>query len=427
MTRHASYWQDGVAPFAGAEAGPVEGRFDVAVIGGGFTGLNAARSLARAGVSVALLEAETVGWGASGRNGGHLNNGIAHGYGDAKAHLGTERAHALYRAYDRSIDMIEQIVAEENIACDFRRSGKLKLASKASHVAGLRANFDLIHAEVDPDTRWLDRADLAGEVGSDSFHGAMLYEKSAMIHMGRYAQGLAGAAARHGARIWEGAPMTGRARAARGWDLQTPRGRLVADRVIVATGAYGTTAPLRHFRRRIISVGSFIIATRPLTKAEVAATLPGDRTCVTSMNIGNYFRLSPDRRLIFGGRARFSARSDQKADAKSGAILRRSMTAIFPHLADVPVDYCWGGLVDMTKDRFPRAGEVDGMIYGMGYSGHGAQMSTLIGQVLADLAMGRRGTNPLEGLHWPAIPAHSGKPWFLPLVGLWFGLKDRLS
>ena len=427
MTRYASYWHDGVAPFAGGETGPVEGRFDVAVIGGGFTGLNAARSLAKAGARVALLEAETVGWGASGRNGGHLNNGIAHGYADAKAHLGAERAHALYRAYDRSIDMIEGIVAEEGIDCDFRRSGKLKLASKPSHVAGLRANFELIHAEVDPDTRWLDRADLAGEVGSDSFHGAMLYEKSAMIHMGRYAQGLAVAAHRHGARIWEGAPMTGRTRAAGGWQVQTPRGQLVADRVIVATGAYGTAAPLRHFRRRIISVGSFIIATRPLTEAEVAATLPGDRTCVTSMNIGNYFRLSPDRRLIFGGRARFSDRSDQTSDAKSGAILRRSMAAIFPHLADVPVDYCWGGLVDMTQDRFPRAGEVDGMIYGMGYSGHGAQMSTLVGQVLADIALGRRGTNPLEGMAWPAIPAHSGKPWFLPLVGLWFGLKDRLS
>jgi glycine/D-amino acid oxidase-like deaminating enzyme len=120
--------------------------------------------------------------------------------------------------------------------------------------------------------------------------------------------------------------------------VQTPRGALTADQVIVATGAYGTTAPLRHFRRRIISVGSFIIATRPLSDEEVTTTLPGDRTCVTSMNIGNYFRLSPDRRLIFGGRARFSARSDQTSDAKSGAILRRSMAAIFPHLADVPID-----------------------------------------------------------------------------------------
>lgn len=428
--KYASYWHDTAAPFAGAQPGPVEGRVDVAVIGGGFTGLNAARTLARGGVSVAVLEASHVGAGASGRNGGHLNNGIAHGYAAAKAHLGAERAHALYRAYDRSIDMIEDLVREEGIDCDFRRSGKLKLASKASHVAGLRANFDLLQREVDPETRWLDRHALGDEVGSDEFHGAILYEKSAMVHMGRYVNGLAEAAHRHGARIWEQAPVTDRQRGGAGWVLKTPRGNISADHVIAATDAYSGSvqgAPFAHFRRRIVPVGSFIIATRPLSDAEVADVMPGNRTCVTSLNIGNYFRLSPDNRLIFGGRARFSATSDQRSDARSGVILRASLERIFPQLAGVPIDYCWGGLVGMTKDRFPRAGVADDMIFGMGYSGHGAQMSTLMGQVLADIAMGRTDTNPLEGLDWPAIPAHSGKPWFLPVVGAWFALKDRLS
>jgi glycine/D-amino acid oxidase-like deaminating enzyme len=428
--KYTSYWHDTVAPFAGGQQGPVDGRFDVVVIGAGFTGLNAARKLAREGVKVAVLEASHVGAGGSGRNGGHLNNGIAHGYAEAKAHLGAERAHALYHAYDRSIDMIEQVIAEDGIACDFRRSGKLKLASKPSHVAGLRANHELIAREVDPDTRWLDRSDLAAEVGSPGFHGAMLYEKSAMMHMGRYVNGLAEATCRHGGVIWENTPVTGRTKTRDGWELTTPRGRLEAGRVIAATGAYSAQvpgAPLGYFRRRIISVGSFIIATRPLTSAEVARVMPGNRTCVTSMNIGNYFRLSPDNRLIFGGRARFSAVSDQQSDARSGKVLQAAMADIFPDLAGVEIDYCWGGLVGMTKDRFPRAGEADGMIYGMGYSGHGAQLSTLLGQALADLAMGRKGTNPLEGLGWPPVPALNGKPWFLPLVGLWFGLKDRLS
>jgi glycine/D-amino acid oxidase-like deaminating enzyme len=428
--KYLSYWHDSALPFAEGQTGPVEGNVDVVVIGGGFTGLNAARKLAREGVRVALLEASHIGAGGSGRNGGHLNNGIAHGYADAKAHLGSERAHRLYKAYDRSIDMIEDLIAEEGISCDFRRSGKLKLASKPSHVAALRANFDLIHKEVDQDTRWLERDQLGTEIQSEAFHGGMLYGKSAMMHMGRYVSGLAEAAHRHGALIWENAPVTGRTRAGGGWTVTTPKGTLRAERIIAATGAYSGAvrgAPLAAFRRRIISVGSFIIATRPLTAAEVAATLPGNRTYVTSLNIGNYFRLSPDNRLIFGGRARFSAVSDQRSDAKSGAILRAAMAAQFPHLGKVEIDYCWGGLVGMTKDRFPRAGEVDGMLYGMGYSGHGAQMSTLIGQALADIAMGREDTNPLTGLDWPAIPLHSGKPWFLPLVGQWFALKDRLS
>lgn len=424
------YWHDTAPVFSGAETGPPEGRFDVAVIGAGFTGLNAARKLARAGVKVAVLEAGHLGAGGSGRNGGHLNNGIAHGYADAVAHLGAERARALYHAYDRSIDMIAAVIEEEGIACDFRRSGKLKLASKASHVAGLRAGQELLAREVDPDTRWLSKGELTDEVGSDAFHGAVLYEKSAMMHMGRYLHGLAEASVRHGARIWEHAPLTGRSRLGTRWTLTTPRGQIQAERVIAATGAYTAQvpgAPLGYFRRRMIPMASFIIATRPLGPAEVAATMPGNRTCVTSRIIGNYFRLSPDNRLIFGGRARFSAVSDQRSGAKSGRILRAAMAGIFPHLAGVQIDYCWGGLVGMTRDRFPRAGQADGMIYGMGYSGHGAQLSTLLGQVLADQAMGRTDTNPLEGMDWPAVPALNGKPWFLPLAGLWFRLKDRLA
>ena len=174
-------------------------------------------------------------------------------------------------------------------------------------------------------------------------------------------------------------------------------------------------------------VGSFLLATRPLTPEEVAATLPGGRTCVTSLNIGNYFRLSPDHRLIFGGRARFSARSDQQSDAKSGEILRRALSGVFPHLADIPVDYCWGGLVDMTQDRYPRAGQAEGLWYAMGYSGHGAQIATHLGQIMADRILGLDDRNPFAGLPWGAVPLHTGKPWFLPLVGLYYKAKDMVQ
>jgi len=154
--------------------------------------------------------------------------------------------------------------------------------------------------------------------------------------------------------------------------------------------------------------------------------MPGNRTCVNTMNIGNYWRLSPDNRLIFGGRARFSATSDQRSDAKSGAILRESLARIFPQLAAVEIDYCWGGLVDMTKDRFPRAGYRDGTWFAMGYSGHGAQLSTHLGMTIADAILGRPDRNPLKDLDWPAVPGHFGKPWFLPFVGLYYKALDRI-
>ncbi|QFI69890.1 NAD(P)/FAD-dependent oxidoreductase [Sinorhizobium alkalisoli] len=423
--KYVSYWHDTAPAFAGAVQGLVEGHYDVAIIGGGFTGLGAARQLAKAGAKVVVLEAERVGWGASGRNGGHLNNGLAHSYLTAKKELGKERAIALYKALDDSIDTIEALIAEEGIECNFRRAGKLKLASKPQHFETIARNFEAVNAEVDADTALLRAHELKDEVGAP-FFGAMLSKKSAMMHMGRYVVGLADAASRHGATIFEHAAVTDHRRAGGRHELKTARGSVTADQVLVATGAY-TPSAFGYFRRRIIAIGSFIIATRPLTAAEVEATMPGNRTCVTSKNIGNYFRLSPDNRLIFGGRARFSATSDQRSDARSGAILKASLAEIFPQLANVEVDYCWGGLVDVTKDRYPRAGYQDGVWYAMGYSGHGAQLSTHLGMIIADAILDRPDRNPLKGLDWPAVPGHFGKPWFLPLVGMYYRMLDRIQ
>jgi glycine/D-amino acid oxidase-like deaminating enzyme len=422
--KYVSYWRDTATAFSGGAQGPVEGHCDVGVIGGGFTGLGAALQCAKAGAKVVVLEADRVGAGASGRNGGHLNNGLAHSYLDAKAALGPERAIALYKALDASIDTLETLIAEEGIACDFRRAGKLKLASKPTHFEAIARNFEAVNREVDPDTALLSAGELQPEVGSP-FFGAMLSRKSAMMHMGRFATGLAEAAARRGAVIFEQAAVTEQSREGARHRLTTTRGALTADRVLLATGAY-TTPNFGYFRRRIIPVGSFIIATRPLTDAEVASVMPGNRTCVTSMSIGNYFRLSPDKRLIFGGRARFSATSDQRSDAKSGAILRESLARVFPQLAGVEIDYCWGGLVDLTRDRYPRAGCHDGIWYAMGYSGHGAQLSTHLGMIMADTMLGRADRNPMQGVDWPAVPGHFGKPWFLPFVGAYYGILDRI-
>ena len=420
------YWHDTTPPFTAGDKNSPEGHYDVAIIGGGFTGLSAALHLAKAGSRVAVFETGLVGSGASGRNGGHLNNGLAHSFIAAKQHLGAERAKALYKAFDDSVDTIERIVAEENLDCSFRRAGKLKLASKPAHFDGLARNFEAIHTEVDPDTALLRADQLSGEVGSNDFHGAMLSKKSAMMHMGRYVTGLAEAAARHGAFIFENTTVQERKKLGSQHQIVTSRGTVTADNVILATGAY-TTDSFSYLRKRIIPVGSFIIATRPLTESEIAATMPGNRTYVTSMNIGNYFRLAPDNRMIFGGRARFSTTSDQRSDGKSGAILRANLVKMFPHLANVEIDYCWGGLVDMTQDRYPRAGFADGVWYAMGYSGHGAQMSTQMGIYLADAILGRGDHNPISGLDWPTIPGYSGKPWFLPMVGFYYKMLDKFQ
>jgi glycine/D-amino acid oxidase-like deaminating enzyme len=422
-----SYWLDTATPFAsGAQGGP-QGTADVAVVGAGFTGLSAALALARKGARVVVLEADRVAGAASGRNGGMCNNGFAQDYAGMCARLGTERANMLYRAFDAGVDLVETIVAREGIDCHFGRVGKLKLAAKPEHYDKIARSQELLAREVDPQTRMVPRSEMRAEIGSDRYFGGMLYEKSANMHMGMFGQGLAEAAARHGAIIHEHNPLVRiRRTAGQAHELTTPHGSVRASQVLLATGT-SAAGPLGWFRRRIVPVGAYLIATEPLSTEQLDRLTPRRRNTTDTRHFVNYFRTSPDNRLIFGGRARFSGRSDPAADAKSGIILRRSMVEVFPELADARIDYCWGGMVDMTRDRLPRAGERDGLFYSMGYSGHGTHMATYMGAIMAEVLDGRADLNPWRDFAWPAIPGHFGKPWFLPFVGAYYRFKDLVE
>jgi glycine/D-amino acid oxidase-like deaminating enzyme len=178
--------------------------------------------------------------------------------------------------------------------------------------------------------------------------------------------------------------------------------------------------------RRIAPVGAFPIVTEPLPKETLDRLLPRRRMAVDTKNLVNYFRTTPDNRLLFGGRARFAV-SNPNSDEKSGAIPQAALHDVFPELRDTRIDYCWGGMVDMTRDRLPRAGERNGIHYSMGYSGHGTQMSTLMRAIMAEVMDGRAKLNPLKDFAWPAIPGHFGPPWFLPLVGAYYRLKDKIA
>ncbi len=421
-----SYWLDTAPAFVNGAKGPVSGRADVVVVGGGFTGLSAALALARQGASVVVLEAGRVVGEASGRNGGHCNSGLAHDFATLAAKLGVDQARAFYQAYAASVETVAGLVAQEGIDCDFARVGRLKLAVKPEHYDKLARACDLLRAEVDQNVEMVPAERIRTEVGSDQFFGGLLQTTSAQMHMGKFGVGLAHAAARAGARIVEHSPVTGIARRPDGgFRLTSARGSLDAGQVLLATGN-SRQGPFFYFRRRMISVGSFLIATAPLDKAVIDRLLPQRRNYVTSKNIGNYFRLSPDNRLLFGGRARF-AMSNPSSDQKSGDVLRLAMEQMFPELQGVDIDYCWGGLVDMTADRLPRAGQHRGMYYSTGYSGHGVQMSVHMGQAMADVMAGKTECNPWRDLSWPAVPGHFGTPWFLPLVGAYYRMRDWLE
>ena len=421
--KYTSYWLDSSPAGPDRSGTEVGGDVDVAVVGAGLTGASAALHLARKGAKVAVFERETVAFGASGRNGGMATPGMAIGFRDAIARYGFPTASSLYLTYDDAIDSIEKLVGEEGIDCDFTRTGKMNLAAKPAHLDGLRKTHDVLAERLGFETQMVEKSDLRTELGSDHYHGAMIDPRGAGLHVGKFTRGLAEAAARTGVQIHEKAPVLDVKRlSGTKHEVVTPRGSVQADQVLVATSGY-TNRPFRWLQLRIAPVGSFIIVTEPLGKEVCDQLLPRRRMASDSKNLLYYFRITPDQRLLFGGRARF-AMSDPKTDEKSGHILRKAMLSVFPQLAGARVDYCWGGQVDMTLDRMVHAGEHDGLYYSVGYSGHGVQMATYMGKQMAEYMNGVPDANPWRDLPFKRIPGHVGPPWFLPFAGAYYKFQD---
>lgn len=416
------YWLATAPRFTGAATGELPRRADVVVIGAGFTGLSAARSLAKAGVDVVVLEADRIQGEASGRNGGHCSPGTAQGFADLIAEYGIDTAQRYHRAYDDAVEFVERVVNEEQISCDFVRSGKLKLASKAKHFPGLVRNHDAMRRHLDAPVEIMSASEVRHELESDAFHGGLFDPRAAQMHMGKFGTGLAMSAVNHGARIHEHTAVTGLKRLdGDRHRITTARGEIEADRVLLATGR-SDHGPFEWWQRRIVPVGSFVIVTEPIAGL-LDRVLPQRRNYVTSLNFGNYFRTTQDHRLVWGGRAQF-ARSNPASDLKSGRILQESLQHLLPAMKDVKIDYCWGGLVEATADRLPGAGKQDGLYYALAYSGHGTQMSVYLGDLMADVVRGVDRANPWARDTWPAVPGYAGRSWFLPLAGLYFRFKD---
>ena len=421
-----SYWLDTAEPAGDFRRRELPPRADVAVIGAGLTGLSTALHLARAGADVVLLESHTVGWGASGRNGGMATTGLAISYPKAVKRYGNDEAARMYTAYNDAIDTVEKVVRDEGIDCDFARTGKLTLACKPSHYEHFEASARLLQQDLGYSVDLVPRSRIRSEVGSDHYHGAMVDPLAAGAHVGKLCAGLARAADARGVSIHESCEVSELRRVGRRvHDVQTSQGVVRADQVVVATSGY--TGPVTPWlRRRVVPIGSFIIVTEPLSQETVDELLPHRRMASDSNNLLYYFRITPDNRLLFGGRARF-AMSNQESDVKSGRILRRGMTTVFPQLADARIDYCWGGLVDMTLDQMVHAGERDGVLYSVGYSGHGVQMATHMGKVLAEMVGGDSSSNAWRNLSFPAVPGHFGPPWFLPPAGAYYKVLDAVK
>ena len=432
MTLHQqNYWLTTAQMPTTDASRPLPSRVDVAVIGAGFTGLSAARTLAKRGATVAVLESKTIGWGASSRNGGMVLTGMKLGVNQLISMYGRELTRRMYAASLETIDCVEQIVREEAIDCDFSRCGHLEVACKQKHFDDYARQAEVIAREFNHQLRVVQRNELSTEIGSSIYYGGMVDEVSAGLNPARYVAGLGRAAMKAGAEIIEHTRVEALERESRqgeaGWRITTSRGSLWAREVFVGTSGYtGKATPM--LQRKIIPIGSFIITTEVLPEALAHELSPRNRMIYDSKNYLYYYRLTPDRRMLFGGRAAFFPETDQTI-RRSAEILRRGMIDVYPQLRDAKIDYVWGGTLDFAFDIMPHAGQLDGMYYAVGYAGHGVAMATYQGQKMAELIAGDKLENPFVGIPFPGAPLglYNGQPWFLPFAGAWYKFLDWVS
>ncbi|MBN8582814.1 MAG: FAD-binding oxidoreductase [Anaerolineae bacterium] len=423
MKQHI-YWHTTVQMPADSNLTPIPQKVDVAIIGGGYTGLSAARTLAKQGVSVVVLEAETIGWGASSRNGGMTLTGLKPAMQSVIKNYGRELAKELFQCSLNSVNIIEQIVQEENINCGFSRYGHLLTANKPKHYESLQGEVDFMAKEFNHNVRLVSPKDLRSEIGTDVYHGALVDEVSGGLNPAQYVAGLAGAAARAGAILCARARVTKIERSQNRFFIQTERGKVEAESVLVATSGY-TGSATKKLQKKIIPIGSFIIATERLSDELAHELSPKNRMIFDYKHFLNYFRLW-DNRMIFGGRAAFFPENENTI-ARSGEILRSEMIKVYPQLKDAKVEYVWGGTLDFAFDQMTHVGEEDGIFYSLGYAGHGVAMATYLGAKVAEAMLkGNIKDHPFAKFNFPGAPMglYNGNPWFLPFAGMYYKILD---
>ncbi|HSI41849.1 MAG TPA: FAD-binding oxidoreductase [Xanthobacteraceae bacterium] len=418
----ASWYTASVPPLAPypALAGTV--RADVCVIGGGYTGLSAALHLAEAGIDVVLLEAGRVGSGASGRNGGQIHSGQRRDQDWIEAHLGLDDARRLWDLAEQGKTLLRALIARHGIDCDLR-SGLVVADHKPGFVAHSHAyarKLNEVYAY--PHAAPLDREELRALVGSDAYYGGMIDRDGGHLHPLALAFGLARAATGAGARLFEGSRATRINEGAR-IRVETAGGAVECDWVLECGDGLQDGLDVR-VDRHVMPIANYIAATAPLG-ARAVSVLAQDVAVADSRFVVNYYRLSRDGRLLFGGGESYTRRL--KADP--GAFVRPYMLKIFPQLADVPIAYGWGGLLGITMTRMPFVRRLSPRVLAAaGYSGQGVMLAPLFGKILADAVAGQLGRfDLLARLPVPPFPGGPLMRWPLLAAGMsYFALRDRL-
>lgn len=360
---------------------------EVAIIGGGFTGLSAGLHLAEGGTNAVLLEASDLGYGASGRNGGQVNPGLKSSLLDLEARYG-EDGGRLFRLADTAPDFLDSLVRRHQFACQFRRNGVLRLAHTNAAFTRARVETEALTNRSIP-AELLSDEETARRTGTRFYRGGMFDPRGGSVHPLELVHELARAGSAAGLRLHAQSPATELHRDGAGWRIATPSGTLRARQVLVTTNGYSDTL-VPGLARSLLPVNSFQIATEPLPNEIASAILPGGETAYDSRRLIVYFRRSPDNRFVYGGRASFSSAREPSSNALDYAAIHRAMIQTFPQLAGVSIPHRWTGLVCVTPDFLPHYHRpAEGLHAVVGFNGRGVALSIHAGAWLASRVMGR--------------------------------------
>jgi len=399
-------------------------RCDVCVIGGGYTGASTALHLARRGVDVVLLEQSRIGWGASGRNGGqaHVTNRRDQEWLEAR--LGRDGARRYWQFALGARAHLDWLIQTYGIQCDFR-PGLLHADHRARLSDGTRRHVEHLQTTYGyPHLRFVDRDEIRSLVGSSDYHSASLDTHGGHLHALNFSLGIARAAASHGARLHEGVEVTSLRAEAGGWRLATRRGEVRAARVVLACNGYlrGLSAAVE---RRVMPINNYIAVTEPLGPERARALIANGAAVADSRFVVNYFRITPDHRLLFGGGENYRYRFPRDI----AAFVRPHVLRIFPQLAAARFDYAWGGTLAITPNRMPLIRELEpGLINASGFSGLGVLIAPYTGKVVAEALGGERDTFELLGrVPIPVFPGGPALRWPTLVAAMsFYALMDRL-
>jgi glycine/D-amino acid oxidase-like deaminating enzyme len=396
----------------------------VAIIGAGYAGLSAALELEREGLDVVVLDANEPGFGGSSRNGGMVSGGVNVGKRYLAKPMAPEEAAPFLNDAADAFTHIESLIARENIQCHWTKAGYFLGAWCRSHYDAMAKKVALLNAEARSEAFVVPPERQREEIGSDYYRGGMVVTRAAHIHPALYFKGLLDLAQARGVAILSKTPAIKLAPHGQGWRVETPRGAIETGDVIIATNGYtGDVTP--QLKRRVVPVGSYIIATEELAPEVAASLSPKNRSFADTRRVLTYYRMSPDgKRLIFGGRAKFG----HTDPVETASILYTFMTDRYPQLKGCKITHAWTGNVAFTLDELPHMGKFDNLHYALGCNGSGVAMMTYLGHQTARKIAGE--VNRICAFDRPEFPDHplyNGSTWFLPWIGRYFRARDWID